>query len=96
MSEKQTLLNKRALSIKEAAEYIGVSCGIIYHWLNKDILPYEEFPGTGKMKRKFRLIRKSEIDKFLEKNHHKPSTFVEKIIQKKKLSFSETILLPKK
>ena len=88
--------NKRAFTIKEAAEYIGVSRGIIHHWIDIRILPYEEFPGTGKIKRRFRLIRKHEIERFLEKFHNKSNTICKKQVSNKKISFNEIILLPRK
>ncbi len=88
--------NKRALTIKETSEYIGVSRGIIHHWLDIGILPYEEFPGTGKVKLGFRLIRKHEIERFLEKFHNKSNTVCVRQVSNKKISFNEITLLPRK
>ncbi len=58
--------NKRALNISEAAEYACVSRGTIETWMARKLLPYEELPGTGS-KNRFRLIRKADLDEFLDR-----------------------------
>ena len=61
--------NKRALSITEAADYIGVSRGTLERWISEGLLPYEDLPGGGTGSHRFRRIRLSDIDIFLENNY---------------------------
>ncbi len=81
--------NKRAYNITEAALYVGVSRGIMEDWLHKGKLPYEELPGTGKGRKRFRLVRKDDIDSFLDKHLKKDNS--KKQEQKK----GEVFLLPR-
>ncbi len=66
-------LIKRAFTISEAAEYACVSEGTIRNWVNSQIISFEELPGRGNGSHKFRLIRKSDLDKFLDKNYQQAS-----------------------
>ncbi len=65
-NEKKQVHQKRALKIQEAADYACVSRGTIENWMAMDILPFEELPGTGG-KNRFRLIRKADLDEFLDR-----------------------------
>ena len=62
--------SKRALSITEASDYACVSRATISNWLMCGLLPYEDLPGRGKGNYKFRLIRRNELDEFLNKHHN--------------------------
>ena len=68
-NEIQTnLTQKRALSITETAELAGVSRGTICNWLSQGLLPFEEFPSIrGNGRKRFRRIRKTDLDAFLDK-----------------------------
>ncbi len=81
--------NKRALTIKEAAEYACVSRGTVENWLAKGLLPYEELPGRGKGIYNYRRIRKKDIDEFLNRLYRQ-SNFSER-----RKSNSKLILLPR-
>lgn len=70
MSDTIKTYNKRAMTITEASQYVGVSRGTIENWLKKGLLPFEELPGKGNGFHKFRLIRKEDIDKFLDSTYH--------------------------
>ena len=61
---------KRALNIDEAAKYVGVSRGTLTNWILSGLVPFEELPGRGSGSHKFRLIRKSDLDAFLEQHYH--------------------------
>jgi len=74
------IIEKRAFSIAESAEYACISRGTLEHWLAEGLLPYEELPGRGS-KQRFRRIRKKDLDAFLDQNikvnnatHHKNDT----------------------
>jgi len=73
---------KRALTISESAEYACVSEGTIRNWINSHIIPFEELPGRGNGSHKFRLIRKGDLDKFLNKNYHQAHNKLSKILSK--------------
>ncbi len=60
---------KRAFTISEAAEYACVSRGTLTGWITKGALPYEDLPGRGNGSHKFRLIRKNDLDKFLDTHY---------------------------
>ena len=66
--------NKRALTLPEAVEYACISRGTLTGWISSGLLPYEEFPGRGKGSHKFRLIRKQDLDEFLNKHYHRKNT----------------------
>jgi len=76
------------MTILEAAAYIGVSRGVIESWLSKGILPYEELPSLGTGAHRFRRIRLSDINKFLNQNYHCKQ-------QNYKENKKDIILLPK-
>ena len=59
--------DKRAFTITEAAEYACVSRGTLRNWVVSGLLPYEELPSRGDGSHKFRLIRKLDLDDFLNK-----------------------------
>lgn len=65
-------LNKRALSISEAAQYACVGRSTIENWLASGLVPYEELPGSGSGAYRFRRIRKADLDGFLEKHYVVP------------------------
>lgn len=60
---------KRALSVAEAARYACVSRGTLELWLAKRLLPFEELPGQGNGRKKFRRIRRSDLDEFLDRHY---------------------------
>lgn len=84
-------LDKRAFSIKEAAEYACVSRGTIENWLAKGLLPFEELPGRGKGSYCFRRIRKNDLDEFL--NRFYTNTY--SLISNKRSDKKELVLLPR-
>ena len=61
---------KRALNIAEASAYIGVSRGTLNNWILSGLIPFEELPGRGTGSHKFRLIRRFDLDVFLESHYH--------------------------
>ena len=63
--------NKRAYTIPEAAEYACVSRGTLRNWMVSGLLPYEELPSRGNGSHRFRLIRKLDLDEFLDKSYFK-------------------------
>ena len=70
----KTYIKKRAFAIYEATDYACVSRGTIQNWIVSGLLPYEELPGRGKGCYKFRLIRKHDLDEFLNKHYHRKNT----------------------
>ena len=62
-------INKRAFTIAEAAEYACVSRGTLTCWITSGQLPYEDLPGRGDGSHKFRLIRKQDLDEFLDRHY---------------------------
>ncbi|MCP4726723.1 MAG: helix-turn-helix domain-containing protein [bacterium] len=66
------LLNKRALSISEAAALACVGRSTMENWLAQGLIPFEELPGQGKGRKKFRRIRKSDLDSFLDFYYREP------------------------
>ena len=102
MSTTTNTYHKRALNIKETAEYVGVSRGVINNWLDACLLPCEELPGidhdkncNNKKTRRLRLIRKVELDKFLDR-YHGLNQKNEKCVHKKKENVGITLLPRKK
>ena len=69
--KKVDLNNKRAFTISEAAEYTCVSKATLHNWLVTGLLSYEELPGRGDGSHRFRLIRKCDLDAFLELGGHR-------------------------
>jgi len=63
--------NKRALNIKEAAEYVCVSRATIVNWIARGWLPCEELPGEGSGNCHFRRIRKEDLDSFLNQFYNR-------------------------
>jgi len=59
---------KRAFSMSEAAEYACVSRGTVHTWVVSGMLPCENLPSRGDGSHKFRRIRKSDLDAFLDKH----------------------------
>ena len=84
--------NKRAFSIKEAAEYACVSRATLENWLIRGILPFEELPSRVNGAYCFRRIRKSDLDLFLNK-HYQQNSISDKSIKNKE--YRELILLPR-
>ncbi len=68
MIEANDTYDKRALSISEAANYACVSRSTVENWLNRRLIPFEELPGR-KGKYRFRRIRKSDLDRFLNDSY---------------------------
>lgn len=64
---------KRALTVAEAARYACVSRGTLELWLAKRLLPFEELPGQGNGRKKFRRIRHADLDAFLDKHYKERS-----------------------
>jgi len=67
MNNDRNTFDKRAFTIKEAAEYACVSRSTVENWLTKGMLPYEELPNLGEGKYRFRRVRRHDLDKFLER-----------------------------
>ncbi len=65
---------KRAFTIAETAEYACVSRATVDNWLARGDLPFEEQPSAGKEIYKFRRIRKTDLDDFLNKFYSQPKT----------------------
>ena len=80
---------KRALNVTEAARFVGVSRGTIMNWLISGILPFEELPGRGDGSHRFRLIRRSDLDAFLERYYHSPSENEETKIEQNEIILLE-------
>ena len=78
--------NKRAFTINEAAEYACVSRATLHNWMVSGLLPFEVLPSRGEGLHKFRLIRKLDLDEFLDnsycvnKKDNKTSDFTIRII----------------
>ena len=68
------IFDKQALTISEAAEYACVSRGTLTDWIKSGLLPYEELPGRREGYHSFRLIRKPDMDEFLNKHYRKKNT----------------------
>ena len=81
--------HKRALTIKEAAEYACVSRGTIQNWISRDLLPFEKLPGSGTGPYCFRRIRKEDLDNFLNQSYQQNNDKLKKELKNK------LILLPK-
>ena len=81
--------NKRALTIAESAAYACVSEGIVRNWITSGLISYEELPGKGNGSRKFRLIRKSDLDGFLNIHYNESGKKLPGRIS------NELVLLPK-
>jgi excisionase family DNA binding protein len=62
-TQKEKLNSERALTIKAAAQYAGVSRGTVEYWMTKGLLPFEELPCTG-TKQRLRRIRRKHLDEF--------------------------------
>jgi excisionase family DNA binding protein len=92
MTEKcaDSIETKRAFNIVEAASYIGVSRGTFNNWILSGLIPFEELPGRGAGSHKFRLIRRSDLDAFLDRHYH---TIEKK--EKSKNTRGEIFLLPR-
>ncbi len=91
MKNNEKIFDKRAFSIKEAAEYACVSRGTVENWLSKGLLPFEELPGRGKGNYCFRRIRKIDLDAFLDK-FYQHSQFK---TSSKQTSYTDLILIPR-
>ena len=89
MVEKNDKFNKRAFTIKEAAQYACVSEATVRNWIIKGLLPYVEMPGSGDGKYRFRRIRKNDLDDFLDRLYNGIDN------DKNKKSDKELILLPR-
>ena len=57
MAVKNNAHDKRAFTMKEAAEYACESEATVRNWIVSGISPFEELPGRGNGSHKFRLIR---------------------------------------
>ena len=90
MNQNKTY-NKRALTIKEVADYACVSRSTVENWLAQELLPYEELPGRGKGIYHYRRIRKNDLDNFLNKFYLKNYTYRSETKNQSK----ELILLPR-
>ena len=77
----ETKYDKRAFTIKEAADYACVSETTIRNWIFSGIIPFEELPGSGDNLRRFRLIRKSDLDEFLNGHYNKSRQYKDKILE---------------
>jgi hypothetical protein len=69
--ERKADFDKRAYSIAEAAKYACRGYGTIRNWILSGQLPCEELPsGRGEGSHIFRLIRKVDLDAFLDKHYN--------------------------
>ncbi len=68
---RKNLTEKRALNISEAAQYACISRSTLQNWIVIGLLPFEELPSRGNGLHKFRLIRRIDLDDFLDRNYHK-------------------------
>lgn len=66
MIKLRDIHNKRALTIQEAADYACVSRSTIENWMSKGILPFENLPGRGSGSNRFKRIRKTDLNNFLD------------------------------
>ena len=76
LKNRDNCLLKRALSIKEASQFLCVSRGTLENWMARGILPYEEYPGRGPGGRRFKRIRLEDLRNFIKINYngsHQPS-----------------------
>jgi len=89
LSTNTNIYLKRALTITETAKYACVSEGIVRNWITSGLIPYEKLPGKGNGTRKFRLIRKRDLDNFLNIHYHEPEK------RKPGKISNELVLLPK-
>jgi len=89
MKKAKHIYDKRAFNIKEAADYACVSEGTVRNWIASRIIPFEEFPGRGDGSHKFRLIRKRDLDEFLDKHYNELKRV------NNELFYEELTLLPK-
>jgi excisionase family DNA binding protein len=88
-ADKSNNQDKRAFTVTQAAVYVGVSRATIQNWVVNNLLPFEELPGRGQGAYRFRLIRKADIDLFLN-DHYKTPEKAHNTKTREKL-----ILLPK-
>jgi len=51
------------LSVKQAAEYLGVSKDIIYRWIHDGVLPHVRFTQLGNL-----YVDRNDLDAFVERN----------------------------
>ena len=56
---------KRAFTMSEAAEYACVGYSTVRNWITSGILPFEQLPSRGKSGKRFILIRRVDLDTFL-------------------------------
>ena len=61
---------KRVFTNREAADYAGVSRGMVRYWLTSGQLNYFDLPGRGKGIYRNRRIRRVDLDDFLGKYYH--------------------------
>ena len=80
---------KRALTVEEAAKYACVSRAMVENWIAKRLIPYELLPGRGDGKYRFKRIRRTDLDAFLDSCYQPP----EQIKPREKLKRME--LLPR-
>ena len=73
MISMRKLKEKRSFTVREAALYAGISYGIMRYWITSGFIPYEELPGSCKGDKRFILIRKFDLDNFLENRRQKAS-----------------------
>lgn len=65
----QDYKTKRVMNISETAYYAGVSRSTIESWLAEKLLPFENLPSRGNGTKRFRRIRKADIDTFLDSHY---------------------------
>ena len=73
MISMRELKEKHSFTVREAALYAGVSYGIMRYWITSGFIPCEALPGSCKGDKRFILIRKFELDNFLESRRQKAS-----------------------
>ena len=79
--EKSKLIQKRFLSVKEAAFYSGLSATLIYQKLKDRDIRYYRVGGTqGKI-----VLDRQDLDAFVMTNEFRSSDQIREILKKKKL-----------
>jgi excisionase family DNA binding protein len=98
--EMQSMKEPR-FTIKQAAEYLGISRGSLKGYIDRGELPYELHKGRGKGKYRFIRIRKSDLDALAARIYRSLKVCKEKrhqsgLVGYKSQSGPGLILLPRK
>lgn len=70
--------NCKLLTVKQAADYIGVARQTLQAWLQRGLLPFIELPATRpRAVYRFIRLRREDLDDFLER-HYRRSAIADK------------------